>query len=39
MNKQCTAGKKKHVTLTVVQQVEIRRRPESCQSQREVMAS
>jgi hypothetical protein len=39
MSKQGTAGKRKHVTLTIPQKTEIIRRPESGTSQREVMAS
>jgi hypothetical protein len=39
MCKQGTAGKRKHVTLTVPQKLEIIRRLENSESQREVMAS
>jgi hypothetical protein len=38
MSQQDTAGKRKHVTLIIPQESEIRRRLESGKSQREVMA-
>jgi hypothetical protein len=38
MNKQCTADKRKHVTLTIPQKLQIIRGLDSDESQREVMA-
>jgi hypothetical protein len=37
MSQQGTADKRKHITLIIPQKSEIRRRLESCKSQREVM--
>jgi hypothetical protein len=38
MSKECTAGKRKHITLTFPQKLEIIMRPESGKCQRDVIA-